>query len=166
MQRSFIGIRTACLVILGHIKRVREGFTSNDIKNLFEKIIYELLTHTLKIISKTNDKLLETDNNYEKVKQTNTDKKTDMQDQIDEHEANRIGRGKAGTAFGLINGVGRPPEAEDNSDKVEPQNVKVLGMKNGQWEVLSEEERIPRHAFRNQQLKKGTDGQYVDPKKK
>jgi ABC-type glycerol-3-phosphate transport system permease component len=105
-------------------------------------------------------------NDYEKVKQTNTDKKTDMQDQIDEHEANRIGRGKAGTAFGLINGVGRPPEAEDNSDKVEPQNVKVLGMKNGQWEVLSEEERIPRHAFRNQQLKKGTDGQYVDPKKK
>ena len=76
----------------------------------------------------------------------------------------RIGKGKLSTAYGTIEGVGRPSQIEDDLD-IDGPIVKEYNWETGKFEPINQK---PRHKFDSdfEDIKSKVGGQYVDPKNK
>ena len=76
----------------------------------------------------------------------------------------RIGKGKLSTAYGTIEGVGRPSQIEDDLD-IDGPIVKEYNWETGKFEPTNEK---PRHNnfSGSEGLDSRGDGQYVNPKNK
>lgn len=112
--------------------------------------------------AKSNSRAKEYDDTQDSI----TKEQKVRQDQIDQYEKDRIGRGAASNPFELTNGLGRPAEKTNYDDEFgkslakpyEPK-VSVLNWETGKLDPLPKGEKITPKVFK-------TDGQYVDPKKK
>lgn len=95
----------------------RDDFAKdNNIRTDRDNATHEINNKGKEIEELHTEKYNQNEDEYKNTKLINTYKQTARQAQIDQYEEDRIGKGRIGTGFGLVDGVGRPSQPQGDLD--------------------------------------------------